>query len=237
MFAGPNGSGKSTIKDKIAGLNPNWLGVYVNPDEIESSIADRGFIDLADFKLKIKAANLFESLRHSTQLSENSLLSQLEKLDFTGSRLSFPRRVLNSYFVSAIADFLHENLAVSKISFSFETVMSHPKKIELLKYAGNQGFRNYLYFIATEAPEINISRVKIRVKAGGHSVPENKIISRYHRSLSNLLNAVRATDRAFIFDNSGTKAYLIAEVTNGTDVEIMNSNIPLWFSKYLLDRI
>ena len=31
MFAGPNGSGKSTIKDI---LPPEWLGVYVNADEM-----------------------------------------------------------------------------------------------------------------------------------------------------------------------------------------------------------
>lgn len=237
MFAGPNGSGKSTIKDKVARLNPNWLGVYVNPDEIEKLIAERGFIDLADFKVNAKAEELFEVLKGSTQLSENKLLSNLEKVTFSGSKLSIPRSILSSYFVSAIADFLHENSVSSKVSFSFETVMSHPKKIDLLKYAQSNGFRNYLYFIATEDPEINISRVKIRVNAGGHSVPKDKIVSRYHRSLAQLVDAVRSTDRAFIFDNSGTKAYLVAEVTNGTIVEIMNKNVPLWFKKHLLDNI
>lgn len=237
MFAGPNGSGKSTIKDKVAGLNPNWLGVYINPDEIEKSIAERGFLDLADFKLKDKAKTLFESLKHSTLLSAKGLLSDVDQLTFSGSRLSVPRHTLNSYFVSAIADFLHEGLARSNTSFSFETVMSHPNKIRLLEYARDKGFRNYLYFIATEAPEINISRVAIRVNAGGHGVPEDKIVSRYRRSLENLLDAVRVTDRAFIFDNSGAKSYLVAEVTQGTSVEIMNSNIPIWFSKHFLDKI
>lgn len=45
MFAGPNGSEKSTIN---AVLHPELLGVYINPDEIEKSIRDRGdFLDLA----------------------------------------------------------------------------------------------------------------------------------------------------------------------------------------------
>jgi predicted ABC-type ATPase len=35
MFAGPNGSGKSTLKTV---LPPELLGVYLNPDEIESQI-------------------------------------------------------------------------------------------------------------------------------------------------------------------------------------------------------
>ena len=237
MFAGPNGSGKSTVKNKVASLNPNWLGVYINPDEIEESIAERGFLDLADFRLKSKAETLFKVLGHSTQLSEKDLLPDLAKLTFSGSKLSFPRNTLNSYFVSAIADFLHESLAASKTSFAFETVMSHRRKIELLKHAKSKTFRNYLYFIATEAPEINISRVKIRVKAGGHGVPEEKIISRYHRSLENLLDAVRATDRAFIFDNSGAESYLVAEVTDGATVEIMNQNVPIWFAKHFLNKV
>ena len=237
VFAGPNGSGKSTIKDKVASLNPNWLGVYINPDEIEKDITERGFIDLADFKLKAKAKNLLGALEHAKQLADNNLLSKLGKLTARGSKLWFPANALNSYFVSAIADFLHEKLAGSRVSFSFETVMSHPNKIELLKYARRRGFRNYLYFIATEASEINISRVRIRVKAGGHPVPEEKIVSRYHRSLDNLLPAVLETDRAFIFDNSGAKAYLVAEVTAGKTVEIMNQNVPLWFNKHFLDKI
>ena len=33
MFAGPNGSGKSTFKSII---RPELLGIYINPDEIES---------------------------------------------------------------------------------------------------------------------------------------------------------------------------------------------------------
>ncbi|MEN9842495.1 MAG: hypothetical protein RLZZ612_324 [Pseudomonadota bacterium] len=46
MFAGPNGSGKSTIKDE---LRPEWLGIYVNADEIEKNIRINGFINLHEF--------------------------------------------------------------------------------------------------------------------------------------------------------------------------------------------
>ncbi len=40
MFAGPNGSGKSTIKDIIPA---EWLGVYINPDEIEDGFKNKSF--------------------------------------------------------------------------------------------------------------------------------------------------------------------------------------------------
>lgn len=39
VLAGPNGSGKSTIKGE---LKPEWIGVFVNADEIERSLRESG---------------------------------------------------------------------------------------------------------------------------------------------------------------------------------------------------
>lgn len=50
MFAGPNGSGKTTIKEKVLEINPKWLGVYINPDDIESEVAKSGRLDFDHFK-------------------------------------------------------------------------------------------------------------------------------------------------------------------------------------------
>jgi predicted ABC-type ATPase len=236
MFAGPNGSGKSTIKAKVAEINPGILGIYINPDDIEREIASIGFIDFSHFKVKTTKNEIFDSLNDSTLLTEKGLVGEVPKLRFHNNKLSFQAVSLNSYFVSPLADFLHESLVASRTSFSFETVMSHPKKIELLESSKSFGFRNYLYFVATEDPEINISRVHIRVKEGGHDVPVDKIVSRYHRSLNNLLGAIRATNRAYIFDNSGAEAILVAEITDGKDIEIKNSNVPVWFRKHVLDK-
>lgn len=89
--------------------------------------------------------------------------------------------------------------------------MSHPDKIEMLRGAQDIGYRTYLYYIATEDPEINISRVRNRVKMGGH-LPEDKIIMRYHSSLNLLMEAVQVTNRAYIFDNSSHEHIWLAEV-------------------------
>ncbi len=70
--------------------------------------------------------------------------------------------------------------------------------------------------MATESPEININRVANRVDDGGHDVAQDKIVERYYRSLELLPSAIAASDRAYIFDNSGEKAVLLAEITNGT---------------------
>jgi hypothetical protein len=47
---------------------------------------------------------------------------------------------------------------------------------------------------------------------------------------------VKLTDRAFLFDNSGEKYELVAEVTDGRMLEIKQSNIPNWFYRYFYQK-
>ena len=61
--------------------------------------------------------------------------------------------------------------------------MSHRSKIDILVQAQQAGYRTYLYFVATDDPTINISRVRNRVALSGHDVPADKIVTRYYRSL------------------------------------------------------
>jgi len=70
-------------------------------------------------------------------------------------------------------------------------------------------------------------------------VPEDKIISRYARSLDLLLEAVKQSNRAYIFDNSrnGEENLWVAEITNGTDLEVKCDPIPLWFQTAVWDKI
>lgn len=53
-------------------------------------------------------------------------------------------------------------------------------------------------------PLINVARVKLRVKSGGHDVPINKIISRYDKSLDNIHRILPLCDVCHIYDNSYT---------------------------------
>lgn len=108
-----------------------------------------------------------------------------------------------------------------------------------MKQAQSIGYRTYLYYVATDDPDINISRVKNRVRLGGHDVPANKITERYYRSLELLLGAIRYTDRAYIFDNSGegSDKSLLAEVTDGTVLELKTDETPAWFISAVLDKL
>jgi len=71
--------------------------------------------------------------------------------------------------------------------------------------------------------------VKTRVATGGHDVPEDKIVSRYHRSLAWLGRAISHTNRDFLFDTSGEDAWDFAEITDGDRIDLQSDVIPSWF--------
>ena len=213
------------------------MGVFVNPDEIENSIREAGTLNFGDFGISADGKRTLDFFQNSQFLETVNLSSSALKLRFAQNSLFFRNCQINSYFASVASDFIRQRLIEESQSFSFETVMSSPDKVEFLKKSKNNGYRNYLYFVATENPEINISRVEVRVKAGGHNVPIDKIESRYFRSMELLLEAIKQTDRAYIFDNSGEKAVLLAEITDGEKLEIRSSKIPSWFRQYVIDKI
>lgn len=91
MFAGPNGSGKSTIKAKIADINKEWLGVFINPDEIQAEIERLGFLDFGNFEIQTVEAEVFEFFQNSTLLKLADLLSKADKLRFNKKQTRFHR--------------------------------------------------------------------------------------------------------------------------------------------------
>ena len=234
MFAGPNGSGKSTAK---AMLRPELLEFYLNADDIEAAIGSLGFFDFANWQLAVEESELRDFFSNSTLLNRASLRAQAARLPFKEGKIFFAPDEVNSYFASVIADFVRRKFVALNRSFTFETVMSSPDKIEFLQSARDAGFRTYLYFVATQNPKINIARVAARVRAGGHNVPTDKIIARYSRSLELLADAIRIVDRAYIFDNSTPHLEWLAEYENGKVKQLVNPSLPHWFKIHVLDKL
>lgn len=143
---------------------------------------------------------------------------------------------VNSYIAADVAELLRQMLLQEGVSFTYETVMSHAGKINFMAQARKLGYRVYLYYIATNDPDININRVDIRLAQQGHGVSPEIIRSRYYKSLENLKEAVIHTDRAFLFDNSGEQSKLLAEIVDGKDVtlEVDATQLPNWFIDYLV---
>jgi predicted ABC-type ATPase len=97
---------------------------------------------------------------------------------------------------------LREQRLLDKQSMVVETVLSTEEKIIFIRRAKDAGFFVRVFFIGTDSPEINASRVVRRVMEGGHEVPINKIIKRYFSSMQMCVYAAALADRLYVSDNS-----------------------------------
>jgi predicted ABC-type ATPase len=143
-----------------------------------------------------------------------------------------------------IADGLRDHCLKNRSDFSFETVMSHESKPMLMEQARAAGFHVTLYFVCTDNPQTNVSRVDYRVQHGGHNVPVERIIARYHRTLELLPRAIRASDLTVMFDNSvdrmtdlnSTLRPILSfrRTTENVIVKEFEERPPIWAKKLLL---
>ena len=95
-----------------------------------------------------------------------------------------------------------ENCIANGRSLIFETVLSAPDKLIFVEKAKKAGYFIRLFFIGTDNPQINASRIARRVMNGGHDVPIPKIISRYYKSIANCSLLAPLVDRLYVYDNS-----------------------------------
>jgi predicted ABC-type ATPase len=101
---------------------------------------------------------------------------------------------------------IRERCLKSGTSMAFETVMSADDKVDFVRRAKAAGYFVRLFFVCTNDPSINAQRVALRVMEGGHDVPIPKIISRYYKSIGNLVELAPIVDRAYFYDNSRADA-------------------------------
>jgi hypothetical protein len=66
-------------------------------------------------------------------------------------------------------------------SFAVETTLSGQGYLRMMIDARARGFEVVLVYIGTESVELNLARIRDRVLAGGHNVPEEDVRRRYRR--------------------------------------------------------
>ncbi|HAF26498.1 MAG TPA: hypothetical protein DCG85_04185 [Lachnospiraceae bacterium] len=100
------------------------------------------------------------------------------------------------------AEALRESMLKQKKDFTFETVLSTERNINLLKRAKEDGYFIRGIYILTADPLINVARVNAREALGGHGVPKDKVISRYNKALKLIPELVGICDILHIYDNT-----------------------------------
>jgi len=102
-------------------------------------------------------------------------------------------------------------------SFGFETTLAGRTYLRVLREARERGYRIHLFYLWIPSPELGLARIRDRVEAGGHDVPEPDVRRRYARTLPNLLHLYRPlTHTLHCFDNSGAEPVLIFKDEEGT---------------------
>lgn len=132
---------------------------------------------------------------------------------------------------------IREIMCEQKQSFIIETVFSDPvgAKINFLKQAVKQGFQVRLIFIGIADAALSQERVASRVKAGGHSVPADKIQKRYPRTLDNLKLGIEQLPDVWIYDNSSYENpyHLLVQYKDNKQVYKSTKPIPNWAQPFV----
>lgn len=135
----------------------------------------------------------------------------------------------HSYEAARVAAQLREELLLEGRSFCFETVFSHPSKIDFVARAKTLEYQIVLVVIHLESVELNQARISQRISEGGHSVPEDKVASRIPRTLQNLKIAIPLCDEVRLLDNSSVEEPYrqVLSINNGI-IHKRVSTLPDW---------
>lgn len=232
MLAGPNGSGKSTLAAQLSSDYAVNLYRFLNADLLFAEVVQS---HRTACPFSIDNAELVQFVARSTYPREYKRPFESGEIYIDGEDyLHFSANGINSYSVAIVADFFKEQYLKHRISFSFETVFSHPAKIDILRRAQAAGFKTYMYFVATENPVINVNRIKERVALGGHNVPEEKTRSRYLRCMEQVRYALPYLNRAYFFDNSMEQSLYLAEYESEVGFTLHSELLPSWFRHFVL---
>lgn len=154
--------------------------------------------------------------------------------DILAQQLDSEPTATTSYKAAKLAEKLRFELLRKGTSFCFETVFSHPSKIDFLASAKAAMYEIVLVYVHLQSDQLNQARVSQRVAEGGHNVPSDKIISRIPRTMRYVSDALPLVDTAQFYDNSShAQPFLpVALLKNGV-LEIQQHPLPDWATKML----
>jgi len=108
--------------------------------------------------------------------------------------------------------------------FAIETTLASKSLLNTVKLARQNNYYVTLVYYWLNSPGLAIERVRSRVEAGGHHIPEGIIYRRYYAGIKNLFKIYIPTVNFWmIFNNSGSSPELVAKGTLTGELEILKS--------------
>lgn len=165
-----------------------------------------------------------KSTFYRTQLER--LGSQFINADILAKELYPQAPEEHSYDAAKLATEMRFRLLYEGRSFCFESVFSHPSKIDFVAQAKVLGYQIILVFIHLDTVSLNQARIAQRLSEGGHNVPDEKVANRIPRLLKNIKQTLPLCDQVRILNNSriDNPFQQVAVILNGQTIQ---QEIPL----------
>jgi predicted ABC-type ATPase len=94
------------------------------------------------------------------------------------------------------------SLIAAKVDFALESTLSGRAQVALIREAKACGYRILLHYIVIGSATQAVARVALRVRLGGHHVPEDDVRRRYERSRQHFLkDYLPLADEWVLWDN------------------------------------
>lgn len=97
---------------------------------------------------------------------------------------------------------LLERAIKERKDFALETTLGGSTIPRLLTEAASQGIEVRIWYVGLASAELHIERVRNRVQAGGHDIPESSIRRRWRHSRLNLIQLLPVLTELRVYDNS-----------------------------------
>ncbi|MEI8252048.1 MAG: AAA family ATPase [Synechococcus sp. ELA057] len=151
------------------------------------------------------------------------------------ARIAYPDAPeAHSIEAAQLAEEQRQRLLLLGVSFCFETVYSHPTKIDFVAQARALGYQVIMVFIHLECAALNQARISQRVEEGGHAVPADKVISGIPRLLRHVRASLPLCDQFRAFDNSSfEQPFMPVFSLVNARLEVQRNPLPAWAADLL----
>lgn len=113
-----------------------------------------------------------------------------------------------------------ENLISNSKNFILESTLSGNYLVKVIERIQKLGYVVRIVYVFLDSPQDCIQRIKIRVKLGGHFVPDEDVTRRYYRSKVNFWNIYKnlADEWTIIYNSTGGEPQRVAIGISGNFV-------------------
>ena len=129
-----------------------------------------------------------------------------------------------SPFQPSLANFMAGRIMLEAIrghmragrNFAFETTLSGLSYAQSIPNWQEQGYYVKLVYLWLATPKIALDRIRQRVEEGGHDVPEEVVLRRFHSGWRNLKAIYgNLSNGVIVYDNSGPERIKLEARNNG----------------------